>query len=83
MELKSNKKAKYTPIIYVLIAPLWNWNKHWFCQLQMNLGSNRTFMELKFELGQKLYPAARCSNRTFMELKYKIKCINLDWLSVF
>ena len=33
-------------------------------------GSNRTFMELKFQnLDPKLQPL-KCSNRTFMELKY-------------
>ena len=33
------------------------------------MGSNRTFMELKFTSCQSAFPAIGCSNRTFMELK--------------
>ena len=34
-------------------------------------GSNRTFMELKFEAHAQPLQPERCSNRTFMELKLR------------
>ena len=34
------------------------------------LGSNRTFMELKYLSLDLLHHVKHCSNRTFMELKY-------------
>ena len=33
-------------------------------------GSNRTFMELKYTIGNTVNTPPSCSNRTFMELKY-------------
>ena len=37
------------------------------------MGSNRTFMELKFKrIGVEASPH-QCSNRTFMELKYRLR----------
>ena len=56
--------------LFVLIAPLWNWNK--FGRLNyLNSGarSNRTFMELKYWLRSSPTTPNHRSNRTFMELK--------------
>ncbi len=40
----------------------------YICQPMM--GSNRTFMELKYALGNEIGKKGYRSNRTFMELKY-------------
>ena len=37
----------------------------------MEIGSNRTFMELKYGMIIGIYRAIPRSNRTFMELKYR------------
>ena len=34
------------------------------------VGSNRTFMELKYDYNNLMAVCKKCSNRTFMELKY-------------
>ena len=39
------------------------------------VGSNRTFMELKFVSAFQADTERRCSNRTFMELKVHIKSV--------
>ena len=56
---------------YVLIVPLWNWNRIYakFASFEP-LCSNRTFMELKLVLFALSHSAFKGSNRTFMELKY-------------
>ena len=38
------------------------------------MGSNRTFMELKFLYSTRMLVLNYCSNRTFMELKYSSEC---------
>ena len=53
----------------VLIVPLWNWNLRYDGRWREIYGSNRTFMELKYELLKDLWHPASGSNRTFMELK--------------
>ena len=53
----------------VLIAPLWNWNVAALGVKRVDVGFNRTFMELK---RRDMDEASRCPigfNRTFMELK--------------
>ena len=54
----------------VLIAPLWNWNAFApSVNRETNIGSNRTFMELKYEWTNHKLVIINSSNRTFMELK--------------
>ena len=40
------------------------------------MGSNRTFMELKYTHVPALLESAGCSNRTFMELKLTLNALN-------
>ena len=71
MELKSASPQVALVIRNVLIAPLWNWNT-WFSR-RFNfrtLGSNRTFMELKYRRSLIISLTITSSNRTFMELKW-------------
>ena len=44
--------------------------------VQESVGSNRTFMELKFVNVGNVLIADSCSNRTFMELKYRYSCLD-------
>ena len=53
----------------VLIVPLWNWNKDEYKGYYVVVGSNRTFMELKYLAEGEYIAENTCSNRTFMELK--------------
>ena len=46
------------------------------------LGFNRTFMELKFDIGYFAIYVCVCFNRTFMELKYPIIDLFLQVLRV-
>ena len=58
----------------VLIVPLWNWNKGGARSGRaLGRGSNRTFMELKYERYTTALQELNSSNRTFMELKYAMK----------
>ena len=54
----------------VLIVPLWNWNRNQRSEGISRLGSNRTFMELKFVFVRSCRFKIPSSNRTFMELKW-------------
>ena len=47
MELKFDLNILLPLVDYVLIVPLWNWNKHDDYKSVFIGGSNRTFMELK------------------------------------
>ena len=70
MELKLVQAAVSEQLFVVLIAPLWNWNVGTGAPPFWVVGSNRTFMELKFaHVAIERFLNAR-SNRTFMELKY-------------
>ena len=61
----------------VLIEPLWNWNG-WGCLREANKWSlNRTFMELKHYLAEKLTLVVCRLNRTFMELKPRNDVLDL------
>ena len=56
----------------VLIVPLWNWNmRSTRMQPRKLVRSNRTFMELKFDIDLQDNQQLTSSNRTFMELKYR------------
>ena len=54
MELKSTEGKGEDKSEQVLIVPLWNWNQRTLSWLNTPACSNRTFMELKYELITKL-----------------------------
>ena len=43
------------------------------------MGSNRTFMELKYMFSNTFFITVYCSNRTFMELKFLLKRVGVSF----
>ena len=52
VELKQEKKQKKVAKAVVLIEPLWNWNQEAEAERVRPHSLNRTFVELKHEIGK-------------------------------
>ena len=69
MELKGARSTAEAVMVWVSIAPLWNWKDDGRQRQIRHARFNRTFMELKAVIPRPPTPSPAGFNRTFMELK--------------